>query len=72
VDEIEAETAEGDIVENVLIETPEDIVTEAEIAVATSEDLMTEKQIAVETPEGGVVEAVATAIEPPAEEDPKI
>ena len=33
---------------------------------------MTEDQIAVETPDGEVVEAVATEIEPPAEEDPKI
>ena len=72
-DKILAETAEGVIVvDKVSVETAEGIVTETEVGVETSEGIMTEDRIAVETPEGEVVEAVATEIEPPAEEDPKI
>jgi ribosomal protein S1 len=72
-DKIVAETADGIIVvDKVSVETPEGIVTETKVAVETSEGIMTEDRIAVETPEGEVVEAVATEIEPPAEEDPKI
>ncbi|MCU0503730.1 MAG: S1 RNA-binding domain-containing protein [Anaerolineae bacterium] len=72
-DEIVAETAEGVIVvEKTSVETAEGIVTETEVGVETAAGTMIEDRIVVETPYGEVVEAVATEVEPPAEDAAKV